>query len=99
MGWSWVRVSTGTSPKLRDCMEEKESAVDSAVDFEDCIGRIVGEAGGQVGVVKFEPSGKWARVGFSWDEAHVKYAVIYDLEGREVLDLLDADELDSIRTR
>jgi hypothetical protein len=50
-------------------------------------------------MVKFEPSGRWARVGFSWDEAHVRDAVVYDLEGREVLDLLSADELDAVRTR
>jgi hypothetical protein len=97
MGWSWVRVSTGTSPKLVGCMEEKPSV--AAVDFEECIGRIVAEAGGEVRVVKFEPSGKWARVGFSWDDPGEKYAVVYDLEAREVLDLLDADELDGIRTR
>ena len=95
MGWSWVRVSTGSSPKLRDCTDGDPSAS----KFEECVETIVAEAGGQVRVVKFEPNGKWARVGFSWVDPRAKYTVIYDLEGREVLDLLDADELDGIRTR
>jgi hypothetical protein len=99
MGFSWVRVSTGTSPKLRDCTRDDLSAS----TFEQCVGTIVAAAGGRTEVgnlmVKFEPSGRWARVGFSWDEAHVRDAVVYDLEGREVLDLLSADELDAVRTR
>ena len=84
MGWSWVRVSTGTSEKLRDCTDGDPSAS----RFEECVGSIVAEAGGRVGVVKFEPNGRRARVGFSWDDARVRDAVLFDLEGREVLDLL-----------
>ncbi|HET9508707.1 MAG TPA: hypothetical protein VFO81_12220 [Gaiellaceae bacterium] len=99
MGWSWVRVSTGTSPKLRDCTDGDPSAS----RFEDCVGTIVAAAGGDTDsgnlIVKFEPNGRWARVGFKWDDVDVKYAVVYDLEGREVLDLLSAGELDGIRTR
>ena len=94
MGWSWVRVSTGTSQKLRDCI----AGDPSATKFEECVGTIVAEAGGQVSVVKFEPSGRWARVGFSWDDPRTKYAAIYHLEGHEVLDLLDAAEVEGIRT-
>ena len=99
MGWSWVRVSTGTSQKLRDCMEGKASAVEWAAEFENCVGTIVGGSGGENVIVRFEPNGRWARVGFDWNDAQVKNAVVYDLEGREVLDLLSARELDGVRTR
>jgi len=99
MGWSWVRVSTGSSPKLRDCTDGDPSAS----KFEECVGTIVAQAGGDTGagrlIVQFEPNGKWARVGFWWDDADVKYAIVYDLEACEVLDLLSAGELDGIRTR
>ena len=94
MGWSWVRVPTGSSPRLRDCT----AGDPSAPRFEECVRTIVDEEGGRVDVLRFEPNGKWARVGFSWDDPRVKYAVVYDLEGREVLDLLSAGELDGIRT-
>ena len=98
MGWSWVRVPTGSSPKLRDCTDGDPSAS----RFEECVATIVAGASGESDadklMVKFEPNGKWARVGFSWDDPRVKYAVVYDLEGREVLDLLSAGELDGIRT-
>ena len=97
MGWSWVRVATGSSPRLRDCTDGDPSAS----VFEGCVRTIVDEAGGEIAadklIVNFEPSGKWARVGFRWTDAHVKNAVVYHLEGHEVLDLLDAGELDELR--
>ncbi len=39
MAWSWVRVKTGTSPKLRDCM----GGDTSAGNFEGCVRTIVGD--------------------------------------------------------
>lgn len=96
MGWSWVRVSTGTSPKLRECIAEDPSAT----RFEECVRSIIEADGGDVDevVVKFELDGKRARVGFSWEDPSVKHAVVYDLGGREVLDLLSAREIEGIRT-
>lgn len=94
MGWSWVRVPRGSSPKLRDCIDGDPSAS----RFEECVRTIVDEEGGRVDELRFEPNAKWAQVGFWWDNPRVKNAVIYHLEGRQVLDLLSADEMDGIRT-
>ena len=99
MGWSWVRVPRGSSPKLRDCTDGDPSAS----RLEECVREIVDEARGDSEVdeviVKFEPNGTWARVGFSWVDEQVKEALLQDLEADQVVDLLSADELDGIRTR
>jgi hypothetical protein len=95
MGWSWVRVSTGTSPKLRECI----AGDPSATRFEECVRSIVEAAGGDVEIVKFDLDGRLARVGFAWENERVKNDAVYDLGGRQVHDFLDADELESIRTR
>ena len=95
MGWSWVRVSTGTSPKLRECIGEDPSAT----RFEECVREIVAANGGDVEIVKFDLDGRLARVGFAWEVPRVKNAVVYDLGGRQDHDFLDADELDGLRTR
>ena len=49
-------------------------------------------------IVKFEPNGRWARVGFSWDDEEEKEALLEDLEADQVLDLLSAEEMDGFRT-
>ena len=95
MGWSWVRVSTGTSPKLRECIADDPSAT----RFEECVRSIVEAGGGDVEIVKFDLDGRRARVGFAWEDERVRNDVVYDLAGHQVLDFLDADELERIRTR
>src|SRR5678815_141561 len=66
MAWSWVRVSTATSPKLRNCM----GADTSAGKAKECVTAIVTAAGGafehdgEVGKIDFEGNGRWARVRF-----------------------------------
>lgn len=96
MGWSWVRVSTGTSSKLRECI----AGDPSATTFEECVRSIVEAGGGDVDdlIVKFELDGRRARVGFAWEDPRVKHAVVYDLGGREVLDFLSAREIEVFRT-
>jgi hypothetical protein len=95
MPWSWVRVSTGTSPKLRQCT----AGDPSARKFEECARALVERAGGDVVDVKFEPNGRFARVYFYWEDFRVKSAVVYDLQGREGVDVVSADELDGLRLR
>jgi hypothetical protein len=96
MGWSWVRVSTGTSPKLRECIADDPSAT----RFEECVRSIVEAGGGDADevMVKFDLDGRRARVGFAWEHERVKNAVVYDLGGRQVHDFLDADEIEGFRT-
>jgi hypothetical protein len=95
MAWSWVRVSTGTSPKLRDCMGDDTSAG----KFEECVRTIVASHNGTVDDVKFEPNGKWARVRFEWEDPQDRYAILFDLQAEETEDLLSADEMDALRQR
>lgn len=95
MPWSWIRVSRKTSVKLRDCIAGDTSA--SA--FEACV-RKIAEGDGATSVdVKFEASGLFARVSFYWNDPHVKYAVVYDLEGEQVTDLLGTEDIDRLSAR
>ena len=95
MAWSWVRVKTGTSQKLRDCMGSDASAG----KFVTCVETIVAKRNGRVDDVKFEPNGRWARVRFWWENPQDRLAILLDLEAEEVHDLLSAEEMDELRLR
>ena len=93
MAWSWVRIKTGTSPKLRDCMGNDTSAG----RFVACVESIVGDRGGTVDDVTFEPNGKWARVRIEWTSPENRLAILLDLEAEEVHDLLSPEEMEALR--
>lgn len=97
MPWSWVRLKTSTSPKLRDCMGDDKSAG----KFEDCVRGIVADRGGRVDDpprgVMFHPSGRWARVLFEWQTHEEKLGIVLDLEPEEVHDLASAGDIDALR--
>jgi hypothetical protein len=93
MAWSWVRVKTGTSPKLRDCM----GGDTSAGKVEGCVRKIVADRHGEVAEVRFEPNGRWARVLFSWESPSDRLAIIFDLQAEDVQDLLSSDEMEELR--
>jgi hypothetical protein len=95
MPWSWVRVSRATSPKLRDCV----AGDPSAVRFAECVRTIVAADGGENTDVQFEPNGRWARVHFYWEDPDVKSAVVYDLQAQDVIDLISADAIETLRLR
>ena len=88
MAWSWVRVSTRTSPKLDNCLDGDTSAL----RVRQCVTSIVQEAGGRVEDLNFEVNGRFARVKFFWDDVRVKHKVIFDLEADHVVDLLSDEE-------
>jgi hypothetical protein len=95
MPWSWVRVSTGTSPKLKRCIGTDTSSGKAR----DCVTDIVTGAGGEVGELHFEANGKWARLRFKWANVHIKRDVIYDLQAEDVIDVLEDDERDELLPR
>ena len=102
MAWSWVRVSTRTSPKLRNCIEGDTSAA----RVKTCVTEIVLAAGGELGEIDgehgkidFEANGRWARVKFFWGDPHIKRNVIYDLQADHVIDLISGDERDELQLR
>ena len=92
MPWSWARVSTGTSPKLRDCMD----GVTTAERAEHCIRTIVTERGGDEINVKFELNGEWAILFFRWHDPLVKHGIVRDLQARDVIDVIDAGDMDTL---
>jgi len=98
MAWSWVRVSTGTSPKMKECMEGGDQ---SARQAEACIRQIVESRNGRVDSVRFEPNGKRAKVRFWWNTYEEKQEIIFDLQGEDVHDddLLSAADMDELRER
>ena len=91
MPWSWARVSTGTSPKLQNCM-----AATRRPRKPSSIRTIVEARGGRIEDVKFEPNGRWARVYFYWEDPHTKHAIVLDLQAQQVLDVISGDEMDSL---
>ena len=92
MPHSWVRVSTQTSRKIRDCQCK------SRPEFENCVKGIVSADDGTVeGPFYYEHNGKWARLLFEWPDAMRKEKIVYDLEGVDVVDvftLAEAEEFD-----
>jgi hypothetical protein len=95
MPWSWVRVSTKTSPKLRNCVGSDKSAGKAR----ECVTDIVTAAGGEVGELKFEANGKWARLLFEWEDVEVKRDVVFDLQADHVVDLISDEERDELQLR
>jgi hypothetical protein len=95
MPWSWMRVSLGTSPKLRDCVGDDKTPR----RYDDCIHRIAEADGAQYVDVKFDPSGRYAHITFYWENPSVKFAVIYDLEGDQAIDLVGVDDMEQLARR
>jgi hypothetical protein len=101
MAWSWVRVSTATSPKLARCLDGDTSSG----KVKGCIDRIVRAAGGafehggEVGTIHFEGNGRWARVRFWWEDSEVRRTVIYDLQAEDVVDLISDEERGELQSR
>ncbi len=92
MPFSWVRVSTHTSRKLRDCIAKDPSRVRA----KQCIESIVADRGGTASLVMFERNGKFARVVLEYPGDGEKAAILLDLEADQVIDLLPPDELDEL---
>jgi hypothetical protein len=93
MPFSWVRISSETSPKIRQCT----AGDPSKRKFEECVRSIVADDGGRVESFWFEQNGRYARVRFYWDTHEQKAKIIFDLEGEEVIDLLTTQEVDDLR--
>jgi hypothetical protein len=92
MPFSWVRVSSATSPKVRACT----GGDSSKRKFEECVRSIVADDGGRVESLWFEQNGRFARVRFYWETHEQKARIVFDLEGEEVIDLLTTQEVDDL---
>jgi hypothetical protein len=95
MPWSWIRVPLNTSEKLVRHLDGDRSAS----KFEASMRTIAEHAGADDVQVGFEPNGLYAMVHFTWRDPDVKFAVIYDLEGEHVMDLLRAEDLERLAAR
>lgn len=92
MPFSWVRVSGGTSPKVKRCMDKDRSRK----KFAECVRSIIEEDGGRLDALWFEDNGKFARVSFYWETQEQKTHIVFDLEGEQALDLLTPEEVDDL---
>jgi hypothetical protein len=92
MPMSWVKAQTATSSRLRACMGDDRSKQ----RFEECVTSVVASSGGEVRDVWFEQNTKWAHIRFYWDTIEQKRAIVYDLEGEDLGDLLTAVEADEL---
>jgi hypothetical protein len=95
MPFSWMRVSSGTSRRIKDCMGSDHSKA----RFEKCVGDIVEQEGGRVEGVWFELNGKFAHVHVYWETQEQKANIVFDLEADQVTDLLSVEEADHIAGR
>ena len=95
MPWSWMRVPIGTSPKLGACVGKEKSPR----KYDECV-RQIAEGNGAAEVrVLFDPNGKHAQLQFYWTDPTVKNAVVYDLDGDQVIDLIDVGDLELLARR
>jgi hypothetical protein len=92
MPFSWVRVSSATSRKIRECTGDEPSRA----RFDECVRKIVAADGGGVEAVWFEQNGKFARVHFFWETHEQKARIIFDLEAEDVIDLITPQEADEL---
>lgn len=92
MPFSWMRVSNGTSRRIKDCMGDDHSKG----RFQKCVEDIVDEDGGRVDGVWFELNGKFAHVHVYWETQDQKANIIFDLEADQVVDLLSVEEAEDI---
>jgi hypothetical protein len=92
MPFSWVRVPSNTSRKLRDCAGDDHSKV----HIKRCIEDLTTKAGGRAEEVWFEGSGKFAHAHIYWETNEQKRNIILDLEAVEVVDLFEPEEIDEL---
>jgi hypothetical protein len=92
MPFSWVRVPSNTSKKLRDCAGNDHTKA----RMKDCIAEVAGNAGGRADKVLFEGSGKFAHVHIEWEDIGQKRKIVLDLEAVEVVDLYEAEDIDAL---
>jgi uncharacterized protein YkuJ len=91
--FSWLRIPSNTSNKLRHCIDGDASKV----KFESCLRRIVKDAGGDVEQVRFEANGKWAHAHVSYDDADQLRNIVFDTGADTQVELLTAEEIDSLQ--
>jgi hypothetical protein len=94
MPYSWVRIPSNTSQKILDCLQEDHRKV----HVKHCIEQVTEGAGGCADQISFEASGKFAHARVEWADVDVKRAILLDLEAVEVVDLYEAEEIDSLIT-
>jgi hypothetical protein len=92
MPFSWVRLSSHTSRKIRECMGDSRSNV----RFEECVGTIVADAGGRLEQLWLEQNGKFAHAHIRWETPDQKARIVYDLEADQVIDLVSPAEIDEL---
>src|SRR6266436_1104093 len=92
MPFSWVRISSHTSQKIRECAGDDHSKV----RFAECVQEIATSDGGSVEQLWFEPNGKFAHAHIYWETYEQKQNIIFDLEAEDVVDLYSPEEIDDM---
>ena len=92
MPFSWVKVSSHTSHKLRDCIGDDHSRVHA----KHCIETLTVTAGGRADQVWFELNGKYARVLIEWATPEEKAKIVIDLEAEDIVDVYAPEEIDEL---
>jgi hypothetical protein len=95
MPHSWVKIPTGSSDKLRNCMDGDTSKG----RFKQCLHDIVEADGGHVERVDFDLTGTYAYAIIDWSTFDQKVAIVFDTGPVEVVDLTDSDTLDDLLNR
>jgi hypothetical protein len=95
MPFSWVKVPSNSSYKIRKCVGDDHSKR----HFAACVRSIVEQEGGTVESLWFELNGRLAHVNFYYETEEQRANLIFDLEGEDVVDLVTPEEIDHRRRR
>jgi hypothetical protein len=91
--FSWLRIPSNTSNKLKNCV----AGDPSKVKFANCLQRIVEEDGGTVDQVLFEVNGKWAHAHVKYDSDDQLRHIVFDTGADSNVELLTAEQIDELQ--
>jgi hypothetical protein len=92
MPFSWVKIPSNTSRKIRECAGDDRSKA----RLKECVVEIVESDGGTAEAIYFEVSGRFAHAHIHWDTQEQKRNILFDLEAAETVDLYEAEEIDDL---
>jgi hypothetical protein len=93
--FSWLRIPSNTSNKLKHCVDGDPSKV----KFANCLKKIVKDSGGDVDQVLFEMNGKWAHAHIKYDTDDQLRNIVFDTGADTAVELLTAEEIDQLQNQ
>jgi hypothetical protein len=90
MPFSWLRVSSQPSRKIKECMGSDHSKG----RFHACATDIISASGGELRDAWFEGNGRWAHLHVYTDTQQQMQRIILDLEAEQAVELFSVDDME-----